>query len=316
MRGKTRRTIPPRPGQAHDLQLRAFFKDLARENVAPLTIKGYTDDVAHFVRWYEAHVSPHFAVKDLALKDLRGYKARMVNVDRLKAATVNRRLHAVKRLSRWAAGAGVIREDVGRTVKSVRVGKRGGPRGLARREINALLRAAHESPYGQGRRNDALIRLILGTGIRLGEAAALKLGDVELRPKSGWLHVRHGKERRLPLDASAREALREYLKTRGSREDDALFLSQRGGEGLSERGIEAIISEAARRAKLKAGRVSAHRLRHVFALMYLKDHPSALVRLGALLGHESPDTAAIYTQPPREDPAGDGEKTPRIASGS
>ena len=311
MRQKTRRAILRGAGES-DPRLVAFLRDLGGEDLAPATVRGYTADLAHFARWYEAQVGQRFDVASLTFTDVKSYKAHMVNVDRRRAATVNRRLNAVKRLTRWAAEESVLPEDVGRRVKAVRVTKRGAPRGLEAREIHALLRAAQHSPQSQGHRNYAVLQLILQTGIRLSEAAALEVGDVELRPKSGWLTVRYGKggkERRLPINSSARDALRDYLETRVHKlPDSPLFLSQRGGLGLSSRGIEGVVSEAAGRARLEAHRVSAHRLRHVFALSYLKDHPGALVRLAALLGHESVDTTAIYTQPSREDLAEDLEK--------
>ena len=100
MRRKTQRTIVLGATRDPDPRLQAFIEDLAQEDVAPATIKGYRADLLHFASWYEKHVGPRFAVKDLTTVDLKGYRAQMVNVDRLKGSTVNRRLHALKRLCR------------------------------------------------------------------------------------------------------------------------------------------------------------------------------------------------------------------------
>jgi len=55
--------------------------------------------------------------------------------------------------------------------------------------------------------------------------------------------------------------------------------------------------------------VTPHTLRHTFALNYLKDHPGKLVELASLMGHESLNTTALYTQPSREELAADLEQS-------
>jgi site-specific recombinase XerD len=73
------------------------------------------------------------------------------------------------------------------------------------------------------------------------------------------------------------------------------------------RTIQAVITSLARRARLKRAAVSAHTLRHTFALGYLRDNPGKLLELASLLGHDSLDTTAIYTRPSRDDLAADLE---------
>ena len=87
-----------------------------------------------------------------------------------------------------------------------------------------------------------------------------------------------------------------------------LFISGRGA-AMPVRSIQAVITGLARRARLKRIPVSAHTLRHNFALGYLRDNPGKLVELANLLGHESLDTTAIYTRPSRDDLAADLERS-------
>lgn len=81
------------------------------------------------------------------------------------------------------------------------------------------------------------------------------------------------------------------------------------GKALSVRGIQQLVLELARRAKLTRIPVTVHTLRHTFAHNYLKDNPGKLVELAALLGHDSLDTTAIYTRPSQEDLANDIERS-------
>lgn len=81
---------------------------------------------------------------------------------------------------------------------------------------------------------------------------------------------------------------------------DHVFLSERQ-TALSTRSIQAVIAELATRSKITRIKISPHTLRHTFAINYLKQSPSNIVQLANLMGHESLDTTAIYTQPSMED---------------
>jgi site-specific recombinase XerD len=78
---------------------------------------------------------------------------------------------------------------------------------------------------------------------------------------------------------------------------------------MPPRNIQATLTHLARRAKLHRIRVSAHTLRHTFALTYIRQNPGKLVELASLLGHASLDTTAIYTRPSREELAQDLERS-------
>jgi len=87
--------------------------------------------------------------------------------------------------------------------------------GLSDTQTNALLRQAQVSR--DARRNYAIVQLILQTGIRLDECSQLTLSDIEFGERSGRVTIRQGKgnkARTVPLNASARQALAEYLAPR------------------------------------------------------------------------------------------------------
>ena len=141
------------------------------------------------------------------------------------------------------------------------------------------------------------------TGLRVSEFADLKLSDVKASERAGTVLVRQGKglkEREIPLNASVRRAVRSYLEIRGNSVSEAFFLNQKG-EKLSKRMMQALISQLGKKAKITRFSVSAHTLRHTFALNYLKQNPGKIVDLANLLGHESLDTTAVYTKPSQAD---------------
>jgi len=241
--------------------------------------------------------------------DLITYRQHMIAAGR-RPATVNRRLDALRRLFRWARGTGAVTGDFVRDVRPVRMIRNRQPAGLSDLQVHALLRAAGASSHGLAARNYALAQLMLQAGLRVGEVAALRIADVTVRDRTGSVRIRHGKglkEREVPLNATARRALKQYLDSRaGVIATEPLFLSGRATPPPI-RSIQAVISALARRAHLE--HVSAHTLRHTFALGYLRDNPGKLVELSNLLGHESLDTTAVYTQPSRDDLAADLERS-------
>ena len=277
-----------------------------------MTVRGYYYDLKQFLKWYAEAKGGALRFEKLSVLDLINYRQYQINVLSLKPATVNRRLEALRRLCRWAYQTKRLKKNITLELKPMKMVRNTQPVGLREAEVHALLRVAGESSHGLATRNYGIVQLFLQTGLRVSEVADLRIAEVLLQERSGVVRIRQGKgmkTREIPLNATARRALRLYLNTRGEyKADDSFFLSDRGGP-LPTRTIQSVISQLAKRAKLTRVSVSAHTLRHTFALNYLKQNPSKLVELSQLLGHESLDTTAIYTRPSSEELAADLERS-------
>jgi integrase/recombinase XerD len=241
-----------------------FLDSLAREDLSPATLRGYHYDLRHFLAW-RATVQPDaFALDRLAEFELIAYRQHMVAAGR-RPATINRRLDALRRLCRWARGTGALSGDVARDLRPVRMVRNRQPAGLTDSEVHALLRAAGASTHGLAARNYALAQVMLQAGLRVGEVAALRAADITLSDRSGTVRIRHGKglkAREVPLNATARRALKQYLAAHPApARDAALFVSDRE-TAMPVRSIQAVITSLARRAWLTRVPVSAHTLRH------------------------------------------------------
>ncbi len=290
-----------------------FLASLEKDDLAPATLRGYRYDLQHFLAWHQSVQNTAFTIKGLAGYDLIAYRQHMVASGR-RPATVNRRLDALRRLCRWAQATGSLVTDAARDVRPMRMVRNQQPVGLKDVEVHALLRAAGASSHGLAARNYAMVQLMLQAGLRVGEVASLQVADIVMSDRSGSARIRQGKglkARDVPLNATARRALKQFLEERGPINKDkkaALFISSRN-TAMPVRTIQAVVTSVARRARLKRVSVSAHTLRHTFALGYLRDNPGKLVELASLLGHESLDTTAIYTRPSRDDLATDLERS-------
>ena len=298
------RVIQRGPAILGDPVLLDFARSLRAADLAEATRRGYAADLRRFRVWMEGSRGESLALRRIDTVDLANYRQHLIRAERLRAASVNRKVQALKKFFAWAAHKKLIPANPAATLRFLRRQKRTQPKGLREGEIQALLRAAGQTGHGLARRNYALLQLLLQTGLRVGEASCLAVADCEINDRSGVVRVRAGKggkEREVPLNASARRAVALYLKTREDyAPEEPLFLSERGGQAMSLRTVQATIQELARRAKITRLPVSAHTCRHSFALAFLRRNPGKLIELATLLGHESLDTTAIYLRPSKE----------------
>ena len=139
-------------------------------------------------------------------------------------------------------------------------------------------------------RDRAILLLLLDTGLRVAEAAGIRLGD--LRPDGSVKVLGKGaKERIVPIGSTARGAIVRYLGQRGPGAPDApLFLGRRGA--LDWRGMQQVLKRLKTRAGI-TGRCSPHSLRHTFARSYLVNGGDAF-SLQQILGHTTLDMVKRY----------------------
>jgi len=222
----------------------------------------------------------------------------------LANASVARAVIAVRSLHRFAAGEGLTAEDPARTVRPPKPPRRL-PKALSLEQVQAML-AVPATDSEIGIRDAALLELLYGTGMRISEAVALDLDDVDrlARAPAGepapGLRVlgKGGKERMVPVGSYARRALDTYLvrarpvlvaRARGT---PALFINARGGR-LSRQSAWAVLRSVAEKAGITAD-VSPHTLRHSYAT-HLLDGGADIRVVQELLGHASVTTTQIYT---------------------
>ncbi|HET6446873.1 MAG TPA: tyrosine-type recombinase/integrase [candidate division Zixibacteria bacterium] len=261
------------------------------------TVKAYVHDVGAFASWFEQTTGDEFAPGIVDPREITDYRGHLLQRGS-SPATVNRRLVALRRYFLWAKKQGMISDTPFEMLERVRVKEQKdvAPRWLTRNEQLALLRTVRQ---GENQRDLAIVQVMLGAGLRISEAAALKVSDIELNDRSGWVKVRVGKgmkSRSIPLSIHVRNSLEAYLNLRTDEDEEDLFLGQRGP--LSEWGIHAIVKKYAYQARQED--VTAHTLRHSFA-KNLVDAGTPLDQVAVLLGHESLDTTRIYTQPSERD---------------
>lgn len=173
------------------------------------------------------------------------------------------------------------------------------PKALSLSQINGLISSCSVST-SQGIRDQLLLELLYGTGMRISEAVSLDLEDVDLN--NGWIKIRFAKgakQRIVPVGSKLADSLDSYLVRarpdflKSSNRESALFLSIRGSR-LTRQAAWLIIKNMGRRTNLDI-ELSPHSLRHTFATHLLAGGADIRV-VQELLGHSVVTTTQIYTK--------------------
>ena len=275
--------------------------------LSPHTRRAYESDVRQLTVYTGAEIGP-------AQVDADHIRAWLASLHRRRSpATRGRKLASVRAFFRWLIREGEVRDDPTAGLPMPKLEKRL-PRPLSVDDCEQLITndrrtLRQPAPEGGDRerrsqwmtlRDRALVELLYGTGIRIGELVALDVRDLELRAREVRVMGKGGKERIVPIPEQARRALGAWLEVRrhSGVMSEPLFISLRprregGPRRLAAREARRILGERAVRADLNQ-HVHPHRLRHSYAT-HLLDMGADLREIQELLGHTSLSTTQKYT---------------------
>lgn len=210
------------------------------------------------------------------------------------AASVNALRVSLRGFFGYLHRAGFLPEDPSRLVRLASCGAPP-PRTLTEGDQRRLLDALRRAKSPAGRRDHALFHLLLATGVRIGSALALEVGDVDL--EAGELRLRRvkgGRGERVFLTPELQSHLREFLR---DRPEGPLFVGRRGAR-LSARHVRRRLALWLERSGSVV--VSPHALRHSFAMgLYRRTRDLLLVRRA--LGHRSIESTLRYAHAQDDD---------------
>ncbi len=255
---------------------------------APRTVEAYRRDLADLTAFLDG--SPATADAD----DIRGWLADL-RARGLAPASIARRGAAARSFYRHLVLIGEREDNPAAEVDLPRRREKL-PRSLSPRDVERLIEAA-QGVTPRSLRDRALVELLYGAGLRVGEAVGLDRGRVDLDNRVVRCLGKGDKERIVPLGRQAADALRRYL-ARGRphldrRRRPELFLNAQGG-ALTRAGAFLILRRLAGKAGLEPARVHPHLLRHSFAT-HLLEGGADLRSVQEMLGHADLGTTELYT---------------------
>jgi site-specific recombinase XerD len=267
-----------------DKVLLEFEKYLQRRFPERRTSTDYLSDVRQFRKVCQK------AWREIKMQDIDQFVDRQ-RASGLKSATVRRRVAALKTFFDFLAEESGdlswpnpvrFKRHAGKPEKRV-------PRDLHDADIERVWQQISSS------RDRAWFALMVRAGLRVGEVASLKLGDLLKEPEADrparmCVKGKGRKERVVLLSADAYAVLCEYLVERSASAQEYIFLNERG-RPLTANGIEWLLSGYGKEAGLH---LTPHQLRHTFARQ-LTEAGMPITSLGKLLGHAQISTTQIYT---------------------
>ena len=270
-----------------DKDVDGFLALLAARRAAR-TVDAYRRDLASFSAWLGGPVAR------ATTNDLERYLAEL-RAAGLSAATIARRIAALRSFFRHQTLLGA-RTDNPAAELDLPKRRRKLLRTLSPGEAERLIESARGTTP-RALRDQALVELLYGAGLRVGEAVGLTKGDVDLHTRLVRCIGKGNRERVVPIGRAAVEALRRYL-ARGRpfldvRHRPELFLNARGG-ALTRAGAFLILRRLAAKAGLEPERVHPHLLRHSFAT-HLLEGGADLRSVQEMLGHADLATTELYT---------------------
>lgn len=286
----------------YDMLLAAFLSD---QDVNANSRRMYRYAIQEFFSWIKLNAK-NLATLDSS--DIVDYKRHLIE-DPSPATgnprtplTVNAYLTALRIFYGWASQKGFSR-DLAFRLKGVPADNGFVKMHLEPKQCKALLAAAKGSGGKTALRDYAIIKLLLGTGIREVEAIRARVCDIKTVRGRWVLWVqrkgRVARDKFVPLTRDVYRALNEYLETRGNTApEEPLFVTdgystKHQGRALSPRSIEGITKKYMRAIGLDSHHYSGHSLRHTTAVTIIRGG-AGLYNAQLALGHTNPATTQRY----------------------
>jgi len=252
--------------------------------MSPNTVTSYCHDVSGFLEETPGHV------QGITTERIEAY---LGSVHLSKRSTA-RLLSALRSFFDWCMEEGEIKENPCDRIDAPKLGKYL-PAVLSVEEVTAILESVDlNKPFGK--RDRAILEVLYGCGLRVSEAASLRISHVHL--EEGFVDIigKGDKQRLVPLGEVAAQAIQAYLQDRpvpASRAfEDILFLN-RFGRPISRVSLFNLVKRQAMAAGIQK-EISPHTFRHSFAT-HLIENGADLRIVQEMLGHESILTTEIYT---------------------
>jgi len=275
-----------------NVPIRSFLNYLRVEKgLAENTLLAYGRDMAKFAAFAAKRGK---GVEEIDRGDIVDFLASLYR-QRLDSRSVARHLVTIRNFFRFAQREALRPEDPTEHLQSPRFRSRL-PTFLSVDQVRRLL-AQPDTNRPQGLRDQAMLELLYGTGMRVSEMLDLKLDDVHF--EVGYLRCigKGNRERLIPVGRAALGGVQKYLrqgrpKLLKKRSSSYLFVNRAGGR-LGRVGFWKILAAYGRKAGFPT-RISPHKLRHSFAT-HLLERGADLRSVQLMLGHADIATTQIYT---------------------
>ncbi|HEX4603575.1 MAG TPA: tyrosine recombinase XerC [Candidatus Angelobacter sp.] len=274
--------------------IKKFLDSLRGErNASTHTVRAYGNELQRFAEY----LGPETQWKEIDHVTIRGFLSYLHGCG-LSKVSVARGLAALRSMYKWLAREGIVQQNPAKLVATPKLPKKL-PRVPTMEEINGLLNREMPPSSAFPERDRAIFELLYGCGLRNSELVGTELGDIEEANGVVLVRGKGKKQRYVPLEGAAADALTAYrlarqrLLNRIGNNTRRLFINQRGGP-LTTRSVGRIVKQIAVSRGLPPD-IHPHTLRHAFGTHMLTEGAD-LRAIQEMLGHERLSTTQKYTQ--------------------
>lgn len=259
-----------------------FVQNLKDSGKAHATEIAYSKDIEQLVQFAAEHNK--LQVTDVTDEDIEEFKE-LLKKQRYTGKSISRKINSIKAFFRYLMNEGIIDDNPADIVSHPKYDQ-SPPRVLSKTEYRAL----RDASRGDARMS-AVVELLLQTGMRISELAALQTGDVDFDRNVITVRPQNSRgSRRVPLNAAAKQSVMDYLAIRPRAREKTMFLTKTCRPFLV-RNIRTAIDRYFRLAGIKEAKVND--LRHTFIVEQLKAG-TPLVYISQLVGHKRITTTEKY----------------------
>ena len=249
-----------------------FINHLESQGKSTFTVVAYKKDLEQFIGFLTTQEIAD--IREVKKDHINGFINKLISENYTKKSA-SRKLNSIRTFFRYLKNDAIIEQNPSLDVSHPKY-VQSAPRIFSKLEYRALRDFAKEET-----RTYALVEILLQTGMKIGELAGLKVGDI----KDSIIHIcQYGKtpDRDIPLNKAVKKSIDEYLKDRpNEKKSDHLFIT-RTGHPLLIRNIRQIISRCFREVGIEKATVND--LRNTFIAHQLKNGAS-VEYIAKLVGH-------------------------------
>ncbi len=263
-----------------------FIADLQSKGRSEATVIAYSKDIEQLLNFFSKEGIS--SIEDTTIEDLEKYKQNLQD-NNYTPKSISRKINSTRTFYRYLLDNSLIQDNPSEKLAHPKFETKP-PRVLTEMEYRALRDVSRVDV-----RLYSIVEILLQTGIRIGELAALTLDDIR-KSNDGridYLYIKAAgshPQRKVPLNKSAKKAIDEYLELRPETEDDTLFVTK-NGRPLLVRNIRTAIDKSFEKAGIKNAKVND--LRNTFIAHHLANGVS-LVVVSKLVGHKRLSTTEKY----------------------
>ena len=263
-----------------------FIADLQSKGRSEATVIAYSKDIEQLLNFFSKEGIS--SIEDTTIEDLDKYKQNLQD-NNYTPKSISRKINSTRTFYRYLLDNSLIQDNPSEKLAHPKFETKP-PRVLTEMEYRALRDVSRVDV-----RLYSIVEILLQTGIRIGELAALTLDDIR-KSNDGridYLYIKAAgshPQRKVPLNRSAKKAIDEYLELRPETEDDTLFVTK-NGRPLLVRNIRTAIDKSFEKAGIKNAKVND--LRNTFIAHHLANGVS-LVVVSKLVGHKRLSTTEKY----------------------